>query len=98
MTPANTQTKGHPRFAIPLEPATELGLAMLIAEDDDGCYEPVGMAGTINEAKELAQSDLRARMRRLENDEDPGICATVYKLWARGIDGAYRIALEIEDA
>ncbi len=50
-------------FALPLEPETELGLAMLIAEDEDGHYEPVAVAASINEAKELAESDLRGRMR-----------------------------------
>jgi hypothetical protein len=35
-------------FAVPVEPDTELGLAMLIAEDEDGRYEPVAIAATIN--------------------------------------------------
>jgi hypothetical protein len=83
-------------FAIPLQPDTELGLAMLIAEDEEGHHEPVAVASTINEAKEIAQSDLRSRMCRLERGDDPGMCPYIYKLWARGIDGDYRIALELD--
>jgi len=30
-------------------------------------------------------------------DEDAGICPTTYKLWARGVDGAYCLACEITD-
>ena len=96
----NTQTnqmveKRYNGFALPLEPDTELGLAMLIAEDEDGHYEPVAVAATINEAKEVAESDLRGRMRSIERGEDAGLCPVRYKLWARGIDGDYRLAHEI---
>jgi hypothetical protein len=83
-------------FAIPLENDTDLGLALLIAEDDDGHYEPVANAATINEAKELAADDLRRRRERLERYEDPGLCPYAYKLWARGTDGEFRVACEIE--
>jgi len=89
-------TKATPGFAIQLQPDTDLGLAMLIAEDEEGRIEPVAVAGTINEAKEIAESDMRSRMRRLERDDDPGICPARYRLWARGIDGDYRIAHEID--
>ena len=77
-------------FAIPLQPDTDLGLAMLIAESEDGHNEPVAVVGTINEAREAAESDLRDRMRRVERSEKVGLCPAVYKLWARGIDGSYR--------
>jgi hypothetical protein len=89
-------TKTTPGFAIQLQPDTDLGLAMLIAEDEEGRIEPVAIAGTINEAKEIAESDMRGRMRRLERDDDPGICPARYRLWARGIDGDYIIAHEID--
>src|SRR5512140_1118383 len=95
MTNTNKTTKTTPGFAIELKPDTELSLAMLIAEDEEGRIEPVAVASTINEAKELAESDLRSRMRRLERDEDPGICPVRYRLWARGIDGDYIVAHEI---
>ena len=51
------------RICAPLEPETELGLAMLIAEDEDGHYEPVAVAASINEAKELAEGRLGTQMR-----------------------------------
>ena len=91
------QTTSYNGFAFPLQPDTELGLAMLIAEDEEGHHEPVAVASTINEAKEIAESDLRSRMCRIERGEDPGICPYTYKVWARGIDGDYRIAYEITD-
>jgi hypothetical protein len=89
------KTTTYNGFALPLEPDTELGLAMLIAEDEDGHYEPVAVAATINEAKEVAERDLRDRMRSIERGEDAGLCPVRYKLWARGIDGDYRLAHEI---
>src|ERR1035441_7681900 len=97
MAPHRRQTRSYNGFAIPLQPDTELGLAMLIAEDEEGHHEPVAVASTINEAKELAESDLRGRMRRLERGDDPGICPYTYKVWAQGINGDYRIAYEIKD-
>ncbi len=96
MTRTRKQTTVCHGFAIPLEPDTELGLAMLIAEDEDGHYEPIAVAATISEAKEIAESDLRGRMRSIEHGEDAGICPIRYKLWARGIDGDYRLAIEIK--
>ena len=87
---ANTnQTRTYNGFAIRLQPETDLGLAILMAEDDEGHCEPVAVASTIKEAKELAESDWRARRRRLERGGDPGLCPYVYKLWARGIEGTH---------
>jgi hypothetical protein len=97
MAQTKNQTKLYNGFAIPLQPDTELGLAMLIAEGEEGHYEPVAIATTISEAKEIAESDLRGRMDRLERGDDPGICPYTYKLWARGIDGDYCVACEITD-
>ena len=54
-----TQTRKCNGFAIPLREDTNLGLAMLIAEDEEGHHEPVAVASTINEAKELAECDFR---------------------------------------
>ncbi|MGO9231040.1 MAG: hypothetical protein ACLQKA_17765 [Bryobacteraceae bacterium] len=82
----------HNGFAIPLQPDTQLGLAVLVTEDEEGHYEPVAVASTINEAKELATSDLRGRMRQLERGGDPGLCPYEYKVWAQGIDGDYLVA------
>ena len=85
-------TKG---FAIPLTDSTNLDLAMLIAESEDGQYEPVGVVASISEAREIAKSDRQGRMRRLERGGDPGMCPYAYKVWANGIDGDYRIAIEL---
>jgi len=82
MARTNKPAQSNNGFAIPLQPDTDLGLAMLIAEDEEGQHEPVAVAGTIQEAKEIAESDLRSRMRRLERGDDPGICPYTYKLWA----------------
>jgi hypothetical protein len=95
-TTTNKPAKTYSGFAIPLQPDTDLGLAMLIAEDEDGHYEPVAVAATISEAKEIAESDLRSRMRSIERGADAGLCPVRYKLWARGIDGDYRLAHEIK--
>ena len=97
MARTKKQTKSYNGFAIPLQPDTELGLAMLIAEDEEDHHEPVAVVSTINEAAEIAESDLRGRMRRIERGDDPGICPYTYKVWSRGIDGDYRIAYEIKD-
>ena len=89
------QPAATPGFAIPLTETTNLGLAMLIAESEDGQYEPVGVVASISEAREIAASDLKGRMRRLDRDQDPGLCPYTYKVWANGIDGDYRIAIEL---
>jgi hypothetical protein len=84
-------------FAVEITDATDLGLAMLIAESEDGQYEPVAVVANVGEAREVAKQDLRSRMDRLEHGESP-LCPYVYKVWARGIDGENRIACEITDA
>jgi hypothetical protein len=94
-TTTKKPAKTYNGFAIPLQPDTALGLAMLIAEDEDGHYEPVAVASTINEAKEIAASDMRGRRRRLERGGDPGLCPYRYMVWAQGVEGSYRIAIEI---
>ena len=94
MTHTKRQTKSYNGFAIALQPDTDLGLAILIAEDEEGHYEPVAVASTINEAKEIAESDFRCRQRRLERGDDPGLCPHIYKVSARGIDGYYLLAHE----
>jgi hypothetical protein len=95
MPRARNQQTDYNGFAIPLQPNTDLGNAMLIAEDDDGHYIPICVVATISEAKETADADFRGRTRRLERGEDAGICPVVYRLWARGVDGGYCLATEI---
>jgi hypothetical protein len=87
----NDQTPG---FAIRLTEETDLGIAMLIAEDDAGAYLPIGPVSTIAEAREIAQHELRLRMQAVERGEEP-LCPAVYKVWAMGVDG-YAVAAEFE--
>jgi len=83
-----------PGFAIKLTDDTALGSAMLICEDEEATrYEPVGVASTIGEARELAQ---RHFLHRSKNRMD-GLCPFIYKLFARGVDGYHRLAVEIVD-
>jgi hypothetical protein len=97
MTRTKPQTYSSNGIAIQAAGArTDLGLAMLIAEDEEGNHEPVAVTSTIREAKELAASDFCDRMDRLERGDNPGIFPYIYKLWARAINGDYRIAYEIQ--
>ena len=94
-----TTTKKQNQYnglAVEITDATDLGLAMLIAESEDGQYEPVAVVANARGAREIAQENLRSRMERLEQGESP-LCPSVYKVWARGIDGEHRIACEITD-
>jgi hypothetical protein len=97
MTRTQKQTRSDNGFAIPLQPDTDLGLAILMVEDEEGHSEPIAVVGTISEAKEAARSDFRDRTRRLDRGEDAGLCPSQYKLWARGIDGEYLVASNIDD-
>ena len=83
-----------PGFAIRLTDDTDLGIAMLIAEDDAGGYLPLGPVSTISEARWLAQRDLRQRMLQVEHGGSP-FCPTVYKVWARGLEG-HLVAAEFD--
>jgi hypothetical protein len=95
MKRTNKQAKhATPGFAIRLTEETELGIAMLIAEDESGTYEPLGPAATLGEARELAQHDMRCR-RDLDRGGDP-LCPAVYKVWARGLEGNYTVAAEFD--
>jgi hypothetical protein len=94
----NTTKKqnGYNGFAVEITDTTSLGLAMLIAESEDGQYEPIAVVASVGEAREIAQEDLQSRMDRLEHGESP-LCPYVYKVWARGIGGDHRVACEIRD-
>jgi hypothetical protein len=96
MTKTTENHTSNNGFAIPLENDTDLGVALLVVEDEDGRYHPVATVSTINEAKHVAADDFLRRRERLESDEDPGLCPCAYKLWARGTDGGFRVACEIE--
>jgi len=81
-------------FAVTITETTDLGLAMLIAESEDGHYEPVAGVGSLNEAREIARDDFAARMLALEKGDDP-LCPHAYKVWARGTNRKYQLAYEI---
>jgi hypothetical protein len=89
-----TKTPVTPGFAIEIKDDTELGLAILVAEFGDGNYQPVGVVVSINEAREIAGSDMRGRMRDLERGKTPA-CPERYLVWAQGISGNYRQAKKI---
>jgi hypothetical protein len=56
---------------------------LVIAEDEDGGYEPVALVSTPNEAEQFARSDFARRLRLLEQGRDAGLCPCVYRTWAR---------------
>ncbi len=79
---------------IEMKDDTNLGIAMLIAEFDGGSYQPVAAAVSINEAREIAATDMRARTKELERNGEPA-CPERYVVWAQGTDGRYRQVKEI---
>jgi hypothetical protein len=74
---------------------TDLGIGLLIAESEDGDYQPIGAVMTIREAREIAANDIRRRMHRLEQGSDP-MCPARYLVWAQGDGGEYSTVAEIE--
>ena len=72
----------------------DLGMAMLIAESEQGGYEPVSIVLNVAEAREVAQCDLNRRMRLIEQGGDT-VCPVAYAVWARGFDGGYRRVAEV---
>jgi hypothetical protein len=79
----------------PVTETSDLGLGMLIAESEDGAYQPVAAVSTIREAREMADSDLRGRMSRFEKGEEPMYPAR-YLVWARNDRGDFTSVAEIE--
>ena len=80
--------------SIEIKDDADLGIAMLIAEFGAGNYQPVAAVSSINEAREIAASDQRARMKDLERGGEPA-CPERYIVWAQGPDGSYRQVKEI---
>ena len=80
-------TNATPDLAIEIKDDTELGLAILVAVYEGGGYRPVGVAISINEAREIAESHRR-------HYTGPKIAG--YDLWAQGLEGDYvRLATPI---
>lgn len=84
-----TKPSPTPGFAIKITPDTELGLAMLIAETEDGRYEPVAVVATVAEAQEIAASDFARRVKETAKGEDVA-CPARYAIWAQGTGGDYK--------
>jgi hypothetical protein len=72
-----------------------LGLAILVVEFGDGTYQPIGVVVSIDEARLIAGSDMRRRMRDLERGKTPA-CPERYMVWAQGIEGEYITAATIQ--
>jgi hypothetical protein len=70
-------------------------MGILVAEPEDGAYQPVATVDTIREAREMAASDMRARMSRPEQGSD-SLCPARYLVWARNAAGDYATVAEIE--
>jgi hypothetical protein len=79
---------------IEIKEDANLGLAMLIAEFDGGNYQPVAVVVSINEAREIAASDMHGRMKQLERGGEPA-CPERYVLCAQEHDGSYHQVKEI---
>jgi hypothetical protein len=97
-TTTKQQTKARPQYHPEygrLRADIDLGLAMLIAEAEDGAYQPVTMISTINEAIEVASNDMASRMKDLEHEP---MCPAIYRIWSRNYDGEYSISCEIDAA
>ena len=60
----------------------------IIAESEDGQYEPIGEAVTFNEALEIAASDMAHRLRELKRGNCP-MCPYEYRAWGRCADGTF---------
>ena len=70
-----------------------LGFGILIAESEEGSYEPIAVVGSVDEAREVAASDMKGRIRELEKGGSP-MCVYCYRVWANGTDG-YVVVAEI---
>jgi hypothetical protein len=66
---------------------------LIVMEQSDGPYEPVGIASSQDEALDLISHDYHRR--KPENDD---LCPEGYALWNRDPNGHYRRAAEITKA
>jgi len=91
-----TNNRRHPLYGRVAADA-DLGIALLIAETEDSQYEPVSPVATINEAREMAAGDMRARMRSLEKGGTPS-CPAIYEIWSRNDRGHYAVICQLDAA
>jgi len=74
---------------------TDWGIGILVAESEEGAYQPVAAVTTISEAREIAASDMHRRTHDINHGED-SMCPFRYRVWARASSGEYAIVTEIE--
>ena len=75
----NREANGNKR----VEDYADLGFgSLLVAEDDEGGYEPVAAVSTLREARELAAEDFRFRLADVESGNSP-LCPDRYAIWVR---------------
>lgn len=67
---------------------------LIIAENEEGTYQPLNVAGSLSEAREMVDDHRKFCMQELEKGKTP-MCVYSYKIWNVGIDGSYKLAEEI---
>ena len=88
---ARDRAEATPGFAIQILRDTDLGIATLIVEDEEGHYEPVNYAAHWPRFRD-GQRGPSQSPEEPAVDKDPGLCPQEYKVWARGLDGKMVIA------
>lgn len=73
-------------------------MLVLIAEGEElsvAGYEVIAIVSDEAEARHFASADMTERLRRLDANEDPGLCPHIYRLHARNAAGAYVPVVDI---
>jgi len=87
-------TNATPGFGCEIKCDTDLGGGILMAEFADGHYQPIAVVLNINEAREIADSNIAWRRRKLETKltglKLEHALPQAYVVWARGLEGDYR--------
>jgi len=73
---------------IKIKDDADLGIAILITEFGGGSYQPVATVVSINEAREIAASNMCALANELEHGGEPA-CPERYVVGAQGARGCY---------
>ena len=73
----------------------DFGLTLIIAENEEGAYQPLAVAGSLNEAMKMVAHDRKSRMRDLEKVKST-MCVYCYKIWATAPDVPYMLSVEIQ--
>lgn len=69
------------RKEVKIKHDANLGIAMVVAECEGGNYQPVAAVSSINEAREIAAGNIRARTKELEHGGEAA-CPERYVVWA----------------